>query len=276
VAFEVLDAQAHASPKGAPCAASNIPQATADEMIGSMDYAEVDGAILVVPRGCGWDNSYSLDLASRVPERFRVVGRANYLAPDVAEQIEEFARHPMAVGLRVVVLDPKMHEDLAAGLFDRYLTAATNAGLTVCFTGSPYLETFDSLVRQYPDTQWVIDHFGLGGYIPHVNTWESLKLDERIPRILKFADYPNVAMKATAGPSLSREWYPFLDVRPLIESYIDAYGIDRMMWGTDWTRVTNASYRSGVDYLREADWLSDDLKVPLFATTARRIFNWPR
>jgi hypothetical protein len=48
------------------------------------------------------------------------------------------------------------------------------------------------------------------------------------------------------------------------------------MWGSDWTRVHNASYREGVDYLRESERLTPDVTDALFAGTLRQIFAWPR
>jgi L-fuconolactonase len=276
VVQEILDAQVHAAPEGTPCNHPTIPHATGEQTITAMDYAEVDAALLVVPRGSVWDNSYCLDLATKVPQRFRVVGRMNYESPTVGEEIEEFARHPMSVGLRVVALDDKMAQDMADGGFDRYLSAATKNGLVVCLTGSPYLDILEATVRKFPDTQFVMDHFGVGGYIPGTNTWERVAMEERLPVVLKMASYPNLAAKLTAGPSLSKTTYPFDDVRPVVERFIEEYGVERCMWGTDWTRVTNASYRSGTDYLRFADWLSDDVKDTVFSGTARQVFGWPR
>ena len=75
---------------------------------------------------------------------------------------------------------------------------------------------------------------------------------------LRLAAYPNVAVKATGLPSLSREPYPFRDVWGPLLRVVEAFGCERVMWGTDFTRVAElATYEErcrlspGAGLLRE-------------------------
>jgi L-fuconolactonase len=56
----------------------------------------------------------------------------------------------------------------------------------------------------------------------------------------------------------------------------DAFGFDRCMWGTDWTRAVGMlDYRQGVEAFRVTDRLSDSDKAALMSGTLRRVYNWP-
>jgi L-fuconolactonase len=54
----------------------------------------------------------------------------------------------------------------------------------------------------------------------------------------------------------------------------DAFGFDRCMWGTDWTRAVKLpTYAEGVDAFRLAH-LSDSDRAKLMSGTSGRIYNW--
>jgi predicted TIM-barrel fold metal-dependent hydrolase len=244
-------------------------------MLDAMDEASVDAALIVTSIAAGWDNGYGLEVAHRTPGRFRVVGRVDHLAPDVGETIERFAADPMAVALRTLLLDESYAEQARSGAYDSYLAAASRCGLPVCILGARCLDAIAALVDGHPDTRFVLDHFGVGGVVLGMVTRDELELAARVPLVLELAARDNVAVKLSGGPSLSEAPYPFTDLWPLLDRYLEAFGPDRLMWGSDWTRVHNASYREGVDYLRESGQLTPDVADALFAGSLRQIFDWP-
>jgi L-fuconolactonase len=54
---------------------------------------------------------------------------------------------------------------------------------------------------------------------------------------------------------------------------IDAFGIDRCMWGTDWTR-TSGMHEQGVRPFRETTRLSDGDKAKLMGGSLAKIYRW--
>ena len=57
----------------------------------------------------------------------------------------------------------------------------------------------------------------------------------------------------------------------------DAFGFDRCMWGTDWTRaVALLTYEQGVEAFRVTDRLSDRDRAALMGETLARVYNWSR
>ena len=57
------------------------------------------------------------------------------------------------------------------------------------------------------------------------------------PELLRLAGFSNVAVKATAAPAYATDGYPFRSVHDHLHKLFDAYGPDRMFWGTDITRM---------------------------------------
>ena len=67
-----------------------------------------------------------------------------------------------------------------------------------------------------------------------------------------------MALKATGAPSYSSEPYPFRDIHGHIRKLYDAFGPERMFWGTDITRMP-CSWRQCVTmFTEELPWLSDE------------------
>ena len=59
-----------------------------------------------------------------------------------------------------------------------------------------------------------------------------------LPKLLALAAYPNVRVKISGACTLSREAFPYDDIWDPVLRIIDAFGIDRCMWGTDSTRTS--------------------------------------
>src|SRR5581483_5967091 len=79
------------------------PAVTDEDLIGLMDRAGVDGAVLVSFGGLyGFDNRYALSAAARHPERYAVVGRLDPASASLQADVDDFASRPGAVGVRVL------------------------------------------------------------------------------------------------------------------------------------------------------------------------------
>ena len=76
-----------------------------------------------------------------------------------------------------------------------------------------------------------------------------------VPELLALAKFPNVAVKATGGPSYSTHVYPYRNIHSYIKQIFDAFGPERMFWGTDITRMP-CTYRQCVTmFTEEMPWL---------------------
>jgi predicted TIM-barrel fold metal-dependent hydrolase len=75
------------------------------------------------------------------------------------------------------------------------------------------------------------------------------------PELRAVAKYPNVAVKATGQPGYAEDAYPFRSFHEHLHRCFDAFGPDRMFWGTDITRMP-CSWRQCVTvFTEELPWL---------------------
>ena len=88
------------------------------------------------------------------------------------------------------------------------------------------------------------------------------KVEEAVGQAVALAKYPNVSVKMSASPGISREPYPFRDVAGHLKRVFDAYGPQRSYWGTDLTNsYAKASYRQRITHFtEELSFLSDSDK----------------
>jgi L-fuconolactonase len=82
-------------------------------------------------------------------------------------------------------------------------------------------------------------------------------------------------VKSSGACTLSHEPFPYNDLWDPLCRIFDAFGLDRCMWGTDWTRaVALLSYEQGVEAFRITDRLSETDRAALMGGTLQRIYNW--
>ena len=91
------------------------------------------------------------------------------------------------------------------------------------------------------------------------------------PALLALAKYPNVAVKVTGQPGYAEDAYPFRSFHPHLHRVFDAFGPDRMFWGTDITRMP-CSWRQCVTvFTEELPWLKGrDLELVM----GEALCNW--
>ncbi|MBT4489493.1 MAG: amidohydrolase family protein, partial [Rhodospirillaceae bacterium] len=123
-----------------------------------------------------------------------------------------------------------------------------------------------------PGTSLIIDHLGLQQ--PFEPPAPPAPFAE-LPKLLELAKYDNVAVKITGACTLSHEPYPYDDIWDPLCRIFDEFGIERCIWGTDWTRAVNLlTYAQAVEPFRLTDRISDGDRAELMGGTLQRIYNW--
>jgi predicted TIM-barrel fold metal-dependent hydrolase len=118
----------------------------------------------------------------------------------------------------------------------------------------------------------VIDHLGLQQpFQPPAPAAPFVDL----PKLLNLAVHDNITVKITGACTLSREAFPYKDIWDPLGRIFDAFGIERCMWGTDWTRAVGLlTYKQGVEAFRVTDRLSDSDRAALMGGTLQRVYQW--
>jgi predicted TIM-barrel fold metal-dependent hydrolase len=272
-----IDAQVHAYERdhpGRPWAAvlQGPPEVTGDDMVAAMDAVGVDGAILVSPFTMyRYDASYAISVQAKHPGRFALIKPVDPGDPAVADTVAAWAATRGAVGVRIM-LNRGVSSDPSDPGIARVLAAAARHSLPVNLLAWGRLDQAAQLAARNPGTRLVIDHLGLQQpFEPPVPSEPFAEL----PKVLALAAHDNIAIKITGACTLSREPFPYNDLWTPLWRIFDAFGLDRCMWGTDWTRaVALLTYAQGVEAFRVTDRLSDAERALLMGGTAQRIYHW--
>jgi L-fuconolactonase len=272
-----IDCQVHCYERdhpGRPWASVLIgpPEVTGDDMVAAMDAVGVDGALLISPFAMyRFDGSYAVEVQRRHPGRFGLIKPVDTADPAVAQTVADWAATPGTVGIRIM-LNRDVSTDPADPGINRVLAAGARHGLPVNIMGWGRLEQIGGLAARNPDTSIVIDHLGLPQpFEPPApaQPWAD------VPKVLELAAHRNVTIKISGACTLAREAYPYKDIWDPLARIFDAFGLERCMWGTDWTRAIKLlTYQQGVDAFRVTDRLSDGDRRTLMGGTLARVYRW--
>jgi len=272
-----IDAQVHAYERnhpGRPWAATlHGPAAvTGDDMVAAMDAVGVDAAILVsVFTMYQFDPSYALEVYAKYPNRFRVIKPVDPSDPAVVDTIDAWAATKGTVAIRIM-LNRGVSEDAADPGINRVLAAAARHALPVNLLCWGRLEQAKALAARNPNTRLVIDHLGLQQ--PFEPPVPSNPFGE-LSTVLSLAQHDNVVIKISGACTLSLQKFPYQDIWDPLARIFDAYGLERCMWGTDWTRAVELlTYQQGVDAFTLTDRLSDAERTQLMGGSLQKIYNW--
>ncbi len=271
-----IDSQVHAYERNRPerpwiGSLQGPDEVTGGDMVAAMGAVGVDGALLVSPYGMyRYDASYVLEVYAKHPGRFGLIKPFDPQSDAVTDEIAEWTATPGVVGVRVMFLGQPFEAD-HQGL-NRIFAAGTKAGVPVNVMASGQLPLLRELVRRHPDTQIVLDHVGLAQ--PNEPPAPPEPFAD-LSNVLSLAELDNVAIKISGACTLSHQPFPYPDIWEPLGKIFDAFGFDRCMWGTDWTRAVNLlTYEQGVEAFRVTDRISDSERSALMGGTLAKIYNW--
>jgi L-fuconolactonase len=248
------------------------PEVTGADMVKAMDEVGVDGALLIsVFAMYRWDASYAVGVHKQFPNRFALIKPVNPNDPKVGETIEEWARMDGTVAVRIM-MNPDVSTDPADPGINKVLSTAGKNDLPVNLMARGRLEQVAELAKRNPNTTLVIDHLGLEQpFHPPAPKEPWIEL----PRLLALSTHKNIVVKISGACTLSHEPFPYKDIRKPVDQIINTFGLDRCMWGTDWTRAVNLlTFEQGVDAFRAKDWLSDSDRATLMGGSLSKIYGW--
>ena len=82
-------------------------------------------------------------------------------------------------------------------------------------------------------------------------------------------------LKISGACTMSHLPFPYDDIWDPVLRVIDAFGLDRCMWGTDWTRTIGMlTYEQGVAPFRDTKRLSESDKAALMGGTLQKVYKW--
>ncbi|WP_339850139.1 amidohydrolase family protein [uncultured Nisaea sp.] len=273
--MEIVDAQIHLWATGLPSNMAHwqITSFSAAEAIAMMDEAGVDAAVIHPP---SWDPG-ATDLAMAAtrsyPGRFAIIGAVDLGQPEQSRTAMETWRGQTGMlGLRCMFLEGEDRRRLHAGELDWFWAAAERFGIPVTTLATGSLDLLGDVADRHPGLRLTIDHLGgMGGN----TTLKDAAAMTHMPALLKLANLPNVAVKATGAPGYTAEAYPFPAMQTYLRQIFDAFGPDRMFWGTDISKMP-CSWRQCVTlFTEELPWLRGDDLTRVMGGGVRDWWGWP-
>lgn len=245
----VVDSQIHLwKGDGAPPHHRQRPYLAA-EAVADMDRAGIDAAINHPPI---WDldsNSYAIECAEAFPRRFATLGWLKLDRPDAPERVRRWRTQAGMIGLRFLCKSEDERSWPVDGTMDWLWPLAEELELPIALCGSTLLPLVESIASRHPALKLTIDHLGFVGYTAAGGLIQA-------DGLLSWNRFPNVAVKLTGAPGYATDDYPFKSMHDTVRSLYDAFGPERLFWGSDITRLKCTWRQCKTMFTEEMPWLS--------------------
>lgn len=250
----------------------------ADEVLAMMDETGVEsGVIMQHPNGPL--NDEIAQIVKEHPDRFRGSMVLPLDTEDALGQMEVNKKN----GLTVIKLEMFGSTMLYPGLkldselMRKIYAKAEKLGLVIAIdpfwigmAGYQY-EELGRVVGDYPGLKFVICHMAY----PMAGTMDKEEDRQKWEKMLDLARFDNVWVDFSAMPDMfcSIEAYPYASAVPLIRRFIDQYGVEKAMWGSDIPGELNRGTYEQLIAMYETDgvFTKEEQKL-MFRENARKVY----
>ncbi len=235
----------------------------------TMAEVGVDKAVIVQPIHYLFDNRYVADCLRRFPGRFAAIGLVDPKAPDAPDRLEKLREGGFG-GLRIHSSRLDHPAEWAAPDQDRLWRRSEELGTCFIVHGpAANLPHLAPIIGRFPEVPVVLDHIGGAP----TNEEPPFPL---LSHVLDLACFPKVYVKCTPQAHKSALPFPHADTFPTFRRIYDAFGPQRLMWGTNFPGVLKGvGYGPALEMFRDhVDFLTDDDKAWLFHRTALQVWSF--
>lgn len=196
---------------------------------------KIDGTILVQAAPTVAETEFMLSLIGENPFIFGVVGWVDFESHEAPALIKELANNEKLVGLRPMIQDQSDENWMLGDKLDAAFNALQNSDLTFdALTMPQHLPALRTLLSRYPNLRVVIDH----GSKPVIREGIFEGWAEDMAALAKDT---NAFCKLSGLVTEAREDWSADTLRPYVQHLLDAFGPERLIWGSDWPVCTLAS-----------------------------------
>lgn len=238
-----------------------------------LEKSGIDFTVIVQTVAVMEETPEFLDIASTHPRVAGVVGWLDMESADITEALESHLSHPASNRL-VSIRDLAQYKDDASWLARpdviKNINRLGQRDLSYdLLTLPPQLPAAIEAVKACPDTQFVLDHISK----PFISAGD---IDQWASDMRLLAELPNVVVKVS-GMVTEAQWndWNVETFRPYVDLVADAFGPNRLMFGSDWPVCLLAGeYEEvlGIVNTLSETW-SDSEKESFFAGTAMKAYR---
>jgi predicted TIM-barrel fold metal-dependent hydrolase len=264
----LVDAHVHVWEREALASDDELgPAGTLERLLATFDENGVSHGVVVQPSVYGADHRYLLHALAAARDRLAGIALAEPDDPRGLDVLAQVAAEPAIRGIRVPLIRAP------AGWLETvgetiWRTARGTACAVCAFAAPEQLRELVPWLERFGDVPVVVDHLARLDLAPDGGRTDALAA------LTDLARYDNVSVKVSALAALSRAEFPHRDVWPEVAAVLDAFGADRVLWGSDYPSILPYSrYPQTVTAARMA--LADapaEAAAAIFAGNALRLF----
>lgn len=238
---------------------------TAEIFLSNMDYAQVQGAVVVQEIIDGNQNDYLAEVQQKYPDRFFCMGMA--MTKQEAEAVK-------AMGLKGVAIPGHRCDESLLTLMPMFkYMEAEGLTLSMCLKSDDrQVAEMREVIEECPGLRVAIGHFGFADQ--PTGDSEEQRIWRSTVDLCGLND--NVRLESGGITWLyNPEFYPYpTAIRAILEAR-DRVGIDKLMWGSDYPRtITAITYRMSYDFVSKSPLLTDDEKIAFLGANARQFYGF--
>ena len=241
-----------------------------EQLASELDANKMDASIAVQADQSEQETLFLLDLAKRSRRIAGVVGWVDLVSPRLDDRLKLFSQFEKFRGVRHVAQSEPDDRFLVRPDFTRGISRLQKFGFTYDILIYPkQLPAAIELVAKFPKQRFVLDHLAK----PEIKTkniaaWATL--------MGSLGRNPNVYCKLSGLVTEAdwRRWSP-ANFDPLLDVVFEAFGVDRLMFGSDWpVCLLASSYKQVKDIIADfVERKAPKAKEKIFGTNAVRFYD---
>lgn len=244
----------------------------AAELWPQLQAAGVEGTVLVQAAPSIAETEYMLGIADATPWVRGVVGWIDFENPGDLAELQRLSGHPKFKGVRPMIQDLPDDAWMLRDDVQWAFRAICDLGLRFDALGFlRHLGHFLTILKRYPTMQVVVDHC----MKPQIREKSDSHFQLWADGMAHIADQTAAVVKFSALITEADTDWTVDDLRPYTDHVFDAFGAERVMWGSDWPvcrlRGEYADWRQAALTLTEG--LSEVDRALIYGGTAAGFYS---
>ncbi len=241
------------------------------DLLPLLQAAGMDGCVTVQVNQTEDENTELLELAGRFDFIKGVVGWIDLQNPAVEERLEWHRAFPKLKGFRHILQGERDRALMLKPAFKRGIGSLRKFGYTFDILIFPdQLGYTRDFVASFPDQPFIIDHIAK----PYIR--DRFITEEWKDAIRAVAAFPNVSCKISGMVTEAdwKHWKPE-HFRPYLDTVVEAFGLGRIVFGSDWpVCLVAAEYAQVVGIVEDYfAGFSAEERAALFGGNAARFYS---
>ena len=198
---------------------------TAEELLAHCRPSGVGRVNLIQMSYYTFDNAYMLDMIKLYPDRFVGTAILDPFQEKLGQAMLDL-RPKGVVAFRIQPQYSKLPPERwlePEGYEEMFQTSAKGGQALSCLIDSKGFAEVDRMCRKHPEALVIIDHLGRIGI-------DGTIRQEDVDALCALAKHPKILIKVGAFYALGKKVPPYLDLGPLIQSVVQAFGRSRRLY----------------------------------------------